>query len=94
MHPLVILMKWALKNGEWDVVLRLYTFSNIGVPNTSLYSDFQQKSEFSLNEALVAGDNTVLSSQDASCRQLLSLFPRSRYGKLEEWDGRFGYRRR
>lgn len=94
MHIPTILMKWAITNKKWDIVLCLYTMLNIGIPNSYLYSHFPHKSKFTTEEAIDNGSNVVLDTNDTACKTMICLFPVSTYGRLEEWNGMFGYRRR
>lgn len=89
-----ILMKWAITNKKWDIVLCLYTLLNVGIPNSYLYTHFPSKSKFTTKEAVEIGNNIVLDTTDKECKTLIRLFSTSKYGRLEEWGGRFGYRRR
>ena len=79
-----ILMKWGLENHKYDMVHFIYTELNIGIPVSYLYKLPGQKS--SLNTL------DTYSSTNYEINKILSLFPKSKYTKLEEWGGLYGYR--
>lgn len=86
----LILMKWSLRNEEWDMVHYLYTTYHIGIPNQILYA-FPHKNKYnSITNALES--HLTLSSTIPKLQDLLLLFKESRWERLPEWNNLYGYR--
>lgn len=84
-------MKWSLEAGDWDMVHTLYTVYQVGIPVKYIYS-LPQRKKFTTSSALQNGGDVELSTHDPKLREVLSLFPRSKWNRLEEWDNSYGYR--
>lgn len=84
-----ILMKWSLQNNEYNLAYYLYTEHNIGIPVTMLYALPEQR-KFNSLTSFISNDKVICGSEDLNT--ILRLFPKSRYIRLEEWGGAYGYR--
>jgi hypothetical protein len=88
-----ILLKWSIKEEEWFITVLLFQHLNIGIPNKFIYGMPQKRSYNSLNSALSNKDDTTLSHNNSKLlKSLLVLFKSSKWCKLKEWDGLYGYR--
>jgi hypothetical protein len=88
-----IMMKWSLESQDWEVVLALYTIYNIGIPVQYIYK-FPQKNIYNSIREVTGSDDIELYSANPSLRELLSLFPQSKWKRLTEWDDSYGYSRK
>lgn len=84
-----ILMRWSLQNGEYNMAYYLYTEHGIGIPVKFTYILPEQR-KFDSAASFLGSDGAVGGSKELN--DLLRLFPRSTYGRLEEWGNAYGYR--
>lgn len=87
---LLILMKWALENKEYELVYNLYTDWGIGIPVKYTYT-FKQKNNFSSLNSFLDDNNNVFTSNKYLQKILLS-FKTSKYIRLLEWNNVYGYK--
>lgn len=87
---LLILMKWALENKEYELVYNLYTDWGIGIPVKYIYT-FKQKNNFSSLNSFLDDNNNVFTSNKYLQKILLS-FKTSKYIRLLEWNNVYGYK--
>ena len=90
MHEVqTILLKWAMENKEYYMAYILYTEYKIGIPNFVLYQLPCRRMFNSINDFKVSIKNKY--STDEYLNKLFLLFKSSKFRKLREWDGRYGY---
>ena len=88
-----VLIEWSLKKEEWYIALMLYKYVNIGIPNTFLYKMPQKNVYNSLETVLKNKDEIIISfNNSVMLKNLFKLFKSSKWCKLIEWNGLFGYR--
>ncbi len=95
---LQILTQWALENKEYELLFRIYTMFNLGIPNKFLYQYLPKYNHFNSFDSFVNNieTRTVLYNQINSSnyylRQLLETFKHnSKYTTLPTWNNFFGY---
>jgi hypothetical protein len=91
-YPLLgkVLMEWSLDHREWAMALVLYQQFSVGIPNRFLYK-LPRKSRFNdLSDALA--NNETVAVSDNSAARLFSMFKKSKWKRLDEWGGAYGYR--
>jgi hypothetical protein len=85
-----VMMQSSLDRRDWDTVLVLYQQFSVGIPNRFLYK-LPRKSRFDdLSDALT--NNETVAVSDKSAVRLFSMFKKSQWTRLDEWDGAYGYR--
>lgn len=87
---LQIMMKWSLDNKDYETTYYLYTELGIGIPVKYIYK-FPVKTSFS-NATSFLNNSDVIHTSDKYLRKLLEKFRISKYIRLEEWKGYYGYR--
>ena len=87
---LKIMMKWSLDNKDYEIAYYLYTEHFIGIPINYIYK-FPTKKLFS-NVNCFLNNNDSIISNDKHLINLLKIFKKSKYIRLEEWDNSYGYR--
>ena len=85
-----ILMEWALLNQEYYMAYILYTEANIGIPVKFIYHLPSPNKFDSISSFMAGSDNR--GGENSELNMLLSLFPRSIYTKLPEWNSTYGYK--
>jgi hypothetical protein len=88
-----IMMKWSLEKNEYELALLLFNLG-IGIPSKLLYNYVPVKKDFTVSDVMNMGSETVLSSSNSYLCELLNLFRRSVWTRLEEWNNSYGYRNR
>lgn len=86
----LIIMEWALKNKEYEIVYNLYTYWGIGIPVKYIYTFKQKNNFYSISSFLK--DNNNISTSDKHLKKILNSFRNSKYTKLPEWNNSYGYR--
>lgn len=91
-YPLLfkILMEWGLIGNEYEIVLFLYTEFKVGIPITYTYS-FPEKCIYSSVSDFINSEQVKYSNNE-KLTEIMKLFKRSKYDRLDEWDGLYGYR--
>jgi hypothetical protein len=84
---LKILTEWSIKNKEYSLTLFIYSNFNIGIPVKFLYF-LPDKDYFTLSSFL--NNNDVKQHKDNYLNELISLFKKSKYQKLDAWN-LYGY---
>ena len=84
-----ILLEWGIKNQEYKLVYFIYSEFNIGVPCKFLYKLPNQNIFYSLNSFM--NNNGSKKIDDKDLEILFSLFLKSKYKKLENWNNCYGY---
>ena len=87
-----ILMKWSLENKEYELTNFIYNEFNIGIPVCYIYKLPSQMYFSSMDDFFNNSD--VKKSNDKHLDNLLSTFSKSKYGRLEEWNNKYGYRKK
>ena len=86
-----IMMKWSLESKEWETTLALYTIYGVGIPARYIYKLPKKKVYLSVADSIQGHNNIELFSDDPHLRELLSLFPCSKWKRLTEWANSYGY---
>jgi hypothetical protein len=86
---LKILLEWGIKSKEYNLVLFIYKSFNIGIPVKFLYSLPDNNRFFTLSSFVK--NNDVKNSDDENLQHLFSIFKKSKYEKLPEWNMCYGY---
>lgn len=84
---LKILLEWSIKSKEYSMTLFIYSNFNIGIPVKFLYF-LPDKNYFTLSSFL--NKNDTKKYKDEYLDELIYLFKKSKYQKLEEWN-QYGY---
>jgi hypothetical protein len=84
---LKILTEWSIKNKEYSLTLFIYSNFKIGIPVKFLYL-LPDKDYFTLSSFL--NENDVKQHKDEYLDELIYLFKKSKYQKLESWN-QYGY---
>jgi len=84
-----ILTEWSLKSKEYGMLLFLYTNFDLGIPTRLIYlipneNVFMSLSSFNERNEYKKVDNKELEN-------LFSIFKKSKYKKLKNWDESYGY---
>ena len=85
-----IMMKWSLESKDWETVLALYKVYNVGIPVKYVYRLPKKNMYNSVTEA-IGSNNIEISSDKPHLRELLLLFPYSKWKRLTEWNDSYGY---
>ena len=86
---LKILIEWSLVNKEYETAYFIYITFNIGIPVKLLYRLPNRNMFFSL-ESFITGNDTK-HIHDVTLRKLCVKLKKSKYKKLKDWDGKYGY---
>ena len=86
---LKILLEWSIKSKEYSMTLFIYLNFNIGIPVKFLYF-LPDKNYFTLSSFLNRNDEK--SYKDKYLDELIYLFKKSKYQKLEDWN-LYGYKK-
>ena len=84
-----ILTEWAIRSQEYNMLLFIYKYFKIGIPVKLLYNLPQNNKFFSLSSASL--NHGLVNTNDIYLRELLCMFKKSKYKKLENWDNIHGY---
>jgi len=88
---LLILMTWSIKNNEHFMTYILFTEFNIGIPNYLLYTFHSDNKMYKSIEDFL-NTSTYSNTKNIDLCNIYKSFRHSKYTKLEEWKGRYGYR--
>lgn len=85
-----IMMKWSLESKDYELVHQLYTEWGIGIPVKYTYM-FPLKRSFNSIDSFI-NNNEVRYASDKYLENIMYLFRKSKYIRLDEWEGLYGYR--
>lgn len=84
-----IIMKWSIESQEWETVLALYTIYGIGIPSRYVYN-LPTRNKYNLTN-IIQGNYIELYSTQPYLKKLFSLFSKSKWKRLKEWNNSYGY---
>lgn len=87
-----ILMKWSLENKEYQLTNFIYNEFNVGIPVSYLYKLPSQMYFSSMDDFFSNSD--IKKSNDENLDDVLTNLSISKYGRLDEWGGKYGYRKK
>lgn len=87
-----ILMKWSLENKEYQLTNFIYNEFNVVIPVSYLYKLPSQMYFSSMDDFFNNSD--IKKSNDENLDDVLTNLSISKYGQLDEWGGKYGYRKK